>query len=193
MRLLRYVTLSLLLALPVSAAPKTPELRHLFLGAVYEEEMTPFVQGLVEAVQKGEPVVLVDVNSPGGSVAIGLAVADVMMAADKAGTKTLCVVDGMAASMGAYLLQACSYRVMTKRSQILFHEPSLSEVGGKEWTLRRAADHLADTNHRMAIFICGKLNISVPEYEKKIKDRDWWLSPQEAKDLGAVDLVVPVS
>lgn len=168
------------------------ELRHLNLGEVTVEGMTPLVRGLAAAVKNHEEVVIVDIDSPGGEVYTGLAVARIMIAADKAGTKTLCVVDGMAASMGAYLLQACSYRVMTRRSQILFHEPAVSEVGGKEGDLRRVADTLAELNHMLAIFVCGKLKISVPEFEARIKNRDYWLSPDEAMALGAVDVVIPV-
>jgi ATP-dependent protease ClpP protease subunit len=150
-----------------------------------------FIEDLGKAVARREKIVFVDINSPGGAVFAGLAMVQAMRNAEQAGTQTICRVDGLAASMGFVLLQSCSFRVMTKRSALMAHEVSVSETGGKPGDLRRMAQRIEDIGHLLAIIECARLNITLAEFEARIKDRDWFIGHEEALALGAVDLVVP--
>jgi ATP-dependent protease ClpP protease subunit len=161
------------------------------LGEVERDAVLPLVEQLVIAQEAHIPFVRIRINSPGGSVGIGLGLSGVIQDVRRSGTKVICVVDGKAASMAAYILQACSVRAMTPQSSIMFHEPSIS-ADGNQWGLLEVVQRLGEVNQRMAIFIAGRLKISLAEYKKRIRNRDWWLGKDEALAVGAVDVVLPL-
>lgn len=145
-------------------------------------------EGLQDAMDAHESEVIIDIDSPGGRVDVGLALLGVMDAARKQGIILTCRVDGMAASMAAIIFEAgCTTRTMTPTSSLLFHEPAVREAGGKEGDFRRLADTLADTNKRMAILVAPHLHMTARQYAAWIADRDRWVSADEAKEMGAVD------
>jgi ATP-dependent protease ClpP protease subunit len=131
------------------------------------------------------------IDSPGGSVDAGLKLVDVMRTAQRNGTKVTCIVDGWAASMAGYILQACDARYMTKQSAVMFHTVSVSFApGGNQWDVERFAQRMREINKVLAIFIAGRLRIPLAEYEDRVTDRDWWLGYEEALNVGAVDGVL---
>lgn len=135
-----------------------------------------------------EDIVIVDIDSPGGSVNVMLSIMRQMDQARKQGMTIRCRVDGMAASAAAVIFEtSCDIREMDSGASLLFHEPSLSDMGGKEGDLRRAADALADMNKRMAILVAPHLRMTAAQYIAWVADRDRWLSADEAKAMGAAD------
>lgn len=146
-----------------------------------------------DEVEKGALVIILDIDSPGGSVGAGLALIGTMKKARaESNVHFMCIVGGMAASMGAAILElGCDVRLMTPGSMLLFHEPSMWDVGGTEHDLRDLANKLADTNHYLAIMLAHRLGMSTEDFEARIKGRDWWLDSKEALDVGAVDQVIP--
>lgn len=122
---------ALLFATPSVAQPAPVEPRRLFLGPVTEEGIAPLMKGLREAIANHEDIVYIEIDSPGGSVSAGLQLQALMRKAEKAGVETVCLVDGHAASMAGFLLQECDVRMMTRRSDILYHEVSITfpEIG----------------------------------------------------------------
>jgi ATP-dependent protease ClpP protease subunit len=153
-------------------------------GAIDDASVAPLVAAL------GHPLeaFYLRIDSPGGSVSAGLELVTAMRAAQRRGTIIWCSVDGWAASMAAYVLQACNVRVMTKQSAIMFHTVSVPLTrGGNRWDFERLAQQLADANKMMAIFIAGRLNITLATYEANTRDRDWWVGYEEALVVGAVD------
>ncbi len=182
----------------VCALSKPPaakvEPRHIHLGAIKTPDIVPFAVDLREAINANEEEIIVDIDSPGGSVSVGLAIIALLNEAQAQGTSITCRVDGMAASMAAIVLAAgCDKRTMTVKSSIMYHEPSISDIDGKEWELRRWADRLADTNKRMAILVAPHLKHldgtrwTASEYMAWVADRDRWVSCDEALEMGAVD------
>jgi ATP-dependent protease ClpP protease subunit len=166
---------------PVDALVKTA-----YIGEVDADSLDAAAMVLMES----PPVVNLIIDSPGGSVRVGLVFVDLMRAAQANGTHIRCVVNGMAASMGAYILQACDQRLMTKQSAVMFHTVSVSGIEGTQYDLERVTEYLETLNHRLAIFIAGRLKISLADYEARVHDRDWWLGYEEALAVGAVDAVL---
>ena len=160
------------------------------LREIDEVSVEYFLEQFAARVDGGATEVLIDINSPGGSVFAGLDIIEAFRASEAKGVRTVCRVDGMAASMGALILQSCTERQMTKRSTVMFHEPEIGGVGGKSHELRRWAQTLEDLGHYLAILASARLNITVAEYEDRVRDRELWLSWDEALRLGAVDLLV---
>lgn len=131
------------------------------------------------SASRGKPL-SVRINSPGGSVWDGLAIAN---AIKRHGDVTT-VVDGLAASMGSIDFVAGKYRVMTVGSQIMIHNPA-SIAGGEAKDLRKEAGVLDTITDEMAKIYSeatgGKVSI---EKAREMMDAETWLTPSEAIDLG---------
>ncbi len=128
------------------------------------------------------------IDSPGGYVSSGLDFIDEMRAAQRRGVTVTCVVESAAYSMAAVILESCDIRLMKKQASIMFHTVSISGAeGGNQWTYERLVQAIAEYNKRLAIFVVGRLNISLECYEAHVKDKDWWLGYEEALDVGAID------
>jgi ATP-dependent Clp protease, protease subunit len=129
------------------------------------------------------------INSPGGSVTAGMAIYDTMQHI-KSDVVTICV--GLAASMGAFLLSAGTKgkRLALPHSRIMIHQP-LGGTGGR----RQATD--IDIEARQILRVRQELNQlmahhsgqSIAQIEKDT-DRDNFMSAEQAKEYGLIDLVV---
>lgn len=126
------------------------------------------------------------INSPGGSVTSGLSVYDTMQFVH-ADVETMCV--GQAASMGAFLLAAGApgKRRALPNSRMMLHQPS----GGSRGV---AAD--IEIQAREIMQMREQLNKLTAQHtgqsEDRIAedtDRDYWMSPDEAKEYGLIDEV----
>lgn len=142
----------------------------------------------------------VKINSPGGSVFDGMHLFDDVSAYSKRewddrplpkGTHHTTVVGrGMAASMGGILLQSFDTRVIGPECWILIHEIStmaagkLSEIREDSKFWDRVADRVADIFVRRSN---GK--ITRTQFKRKWDGKEWWLSSQEALELGFVDAI----
>ena len=125
------------------------------------------------------------INSPGGSVWEGLAIAAAIR--DHGDVETH--VDGLAASMGSVLFVSGSSRVMAKGSRLMIHNPS-SMAGGEAKDLRKEADVLDDIATDMAQMYAdaskGKLTA---EQARELMDAETWFSADEAVAVGLADRV----
>ena len=127
------------------------------------------------------------INSPGGSVAAGMAIYDTMNYI-KCDVSTICV--GMAASMGAFLLAggAEGKRYALPNSEIMIHQP----LGG---TKGQASDMEIDVRHMLRIKenLIGILaDNTCNDYDKVYADceRNNWMNPYEAMEYGLIDRVI---
>jgi ATP-dependent protease ClpP protease subunit len=173
-----------------------PEVPRVDVGEINVLTGLKIAEALRQAPEGSE--VALDIDSPGGSVGVGLGILDVMKDAKARGITISCRVGSgaMAASMaGIIFVVGCSTREMAPDAMLLFHEPAMGFEGGKEWEFRRAANHLADVNQRMAILVAAHLKHpdgsrwSATEYRAWIHERDRWASADEALAMGATDAV----
>ena len=127
------------------------------------------------------------INSPGGSVTAGLAIYDTMRYITSPVT-TVCM--GRAASMGAFLLSAGKpgMRFALPNSEIMIHQP----LGGYQG---QATD--IEIHAREILRIKERLNRLLAEhsgqsYETIVSatERDKFLTPEEALELGIIDRVL---
>lgn len=128
------------------------------------------------------------INSPGGSVTAGMAIYDTMQYI-KSEVVTICV--GLAASMGAFLLNAGAKgkRLALPHSRIMIHQPSggvgRSQATDIEIEAVRIVQVRKDLNELMAMH-SGQ---SVEKIEKD-SDRDFFMSAAQAKEYGLIDRVI---
>ncbi|MGB7086180.1 MAG: ATP-dependent Clp protease proteolytic subunit [Phormidesmis sp.] len=128
------------------------------------------------------------INSPGGSVTAGMAIYDTMQYI-KSEVVTICV--GLAASMGAFLLNAGAKgkRLALPHSRIMIHQPSggvgRSQATDIEIEATRIVKVRKDLNELMAMH-SGQ---SIDKIEKD-SDRDFFMSAAEAQEYGLIDRVI---
>ncbi|MEM9949588.1 MAG: ATP-dependent Clp protease proteolytic subunit [Cyanobacteria bacterium P01_D01_bin.36] len=128
------------------------------------------------------------INSPGGSVTAGMAIYDTMQYI-KSEVVTICV--GLAASMGAFLLNAGSKgkRLALPHSRIMIHQPS-GGVGRRQATdIEIEAARIVQVRRDLNELMASHSGKSVEEIAKD-SDRDYFMSAAEAKEYGLIDRVI---
>ena len=127
------------------------------------------------------------INSPGGSVSVGLAIYDTMRYI-KPEVSTICV--GMAASMGAILLGAGAKgkRFALPNSEIMVHQP-LGGISGQAEDIKIHADHILKTREKLNKILAQATGRTMEQISGDT-DRDNYLSAEEALEFGIIDKVI---
>ncbi|MGH9553191.1 MAG: Clp protease ClpP, partial [Terriglobales bacterium] len=161
----------------------------MFCDAVNWDTVKQSIQNLNQISRRfpGKPLT-VTLNSPGGSVIAGLALYDHIRDLSSRGHQTTVKCRGMAASMGGILLQAGDVRVVGPEAMVLIHEVSSGALG----KLSDMEDEVAFTRklwEKLAAILASRSTMSADEIMEKAHKFDWWLSAQEAVDLGFADQI----
>ena len=127
------------------------------------------------------------INSPGGSVVDGMAIYDAMQYI-KPDVRT--IANGMAASMGSVLLTggAKGKRFAMPNAEIMIHQPSGGSQG-KASDMEISWEHMKRTKDKMHELYVKHTNMDLDDVIQAL-DRDTWLTPDEAKELGIIDEVI---
>lgn len=163
--------------------------RIIFIGSPIDDLVANLVVAQLLFLEADDPDKDINlyINSPGGSVTAGLAVYDAIQYI-KSDVSTICV--GQAASMGAVLLAAGTLgkRYSLPHSRILLHQP----MGGFQG---QATD--IDIQAREILRMKEELN-KILHYHtqqplERIQDdtdRDFFMTPEQAKNYGLVDEII---
>jgi ATP-dependent Clp protease, protease subunit len=127
------------------------------------------------------------VNSPGGSVSAGLSIYDTMQFI-KPDVSTLCL--GMAASMGSFLLMAGAVgkRAALPNSRVMIHQPS-GGAQGQAADIEIQAREILKTREQLNRIYSDRTGQPVEKIAADM-ERDYWMSPAEAKAYGLIDQVL---
>ena len=127
------------------------------------------------------------VNSPGGSIAAGMAIIDTMHFI-KPEVSTVCV--GIAASMGAMILSqgAKGKRFTLPNSEVMIHQP-LTGIEGQASDIEITAKHILRSKETLYKMLVKATGITMEEITKDA-DRDYWMTSEEAKKYGIVDEII---
>ena len=163
--------------------------RIIFIGQPIDDNVanTVIAQMLFLEVEDPKKDIHLYINSPGGLVTSGLAIYDTMQYV-KPDVSTICM--GQAASAAALLLSAGTKgkRFSLPNANILIHQPmggargQASDVGIQARQILKIKDRLND------IFV--KHTGQPKEKIEKDTDRDFYMSPEEAKEYGIIDEVI---
>jgi ATP-dependent Clp protease protease subunit len=162
--------------------------RIIFLGDQIEDHMANLIiaQLLFLEAEDPERDISLYINSPGGVVTAGLAIYDTMQYL-RAPVSTICI--GMAASQAAVLLSAGAKgkRYALPNSRIMIHQGSGGFRGNTPDIMIQVKEleQLISLNHEILARHTGQT------VEKVTKDteRDYFMSPDEAKAYGIIDEV----
>ncbi len=127
------------------------------------------------------------INSPGGSISAGMAIYDTMQFI-KPDISTLCI--GMAASMGAFLLQAGTKgkRFVLPNSTVMIHQP-LGGFQGQATDIEIHAKYILSLRERLYALMAQHTGRAVEEIARD-SERDKFLTAIEAVEYGLVDKVL---
>ena len=127
------------------------------------------------------------INSPGGSVTAGMAIYDTMQYI-KPDVSTICI--GMAASMGAFLLNAGAKgkRFALPNSEIMIHKP-LGGAKGQATDIEIHAKWILKIKERLNKILSERTGQPIEKIQEDT-ERDNFMSAQEAKEYGLIDEVI---
>ncbi|MBW4501369.1 MAG: ATP-dependent Clp endopeptidase proteolytic subunit ClpP [Scytonema hyalinum WJT4-NPBG1] len=163
--------------------------RILFLGQPIDNNVANLIvaQLLFLDAEDSEKDIYMYINSPGGSVTAGMGIFDTMRHI-RPNICTICT--GLAASMGAFLLTAGTKgkRMSLPHSRIMIHQP-LGGAQGQATDIEIQAREILYHKQQLNQYLAE--NTGQP-YDKIAEDteRDFFMSPEEAKDYGLIDLVI---
>ncbi|MCB1219553.1 ATP-dependent Clp endopeptidase proteolytic subunit ClpP [bacterium] len=163
--------------------------RIIFIGAPIGDQLANAVIAQLLFLEKEDSTKDIDIyiNSPGGSVIDGLAIYDTMQLI-KPNVSTICV--GLAASMGAVLLAggAKGKRYSLPNSKVMIHQP-WGGFQGQASDIAIHARQMQDTKRRLNEILAKHSGQDISKVEQDT-DRDHFMSPQDAKDYGLIDMII---
>jgi len=163
--------------------------RIIFLGSEVNDVVANAIiaQMLFLEAEDPEKDIHLYVNSPGGSITAGMAIYDTMQFI-KADVSTICV--GMAASMGAFLLNAGAKgkRFALPNSEIMIHQP-LGGAQGQATDIEIRARRILKMRDKLNKILADRTGQPLERIEKDT-DRDYFMTAAEAQEYGIVDKVI---
>ena len=128
------------------------------------------------------------INSPGGSITAGMAIYDTMQYIN-CDVSTICI--GMAASMGAFLLQAGAKgkRMALPNSEILIHQPLMGGLQGQATDIKIHADHIVSLRSKLNRIMSERTGQPLEVIERDT-ERDHYMTAEEACAYGLIDKVI---
>lgn len=130
----------------------------------------------------------VEINSPGGSVFEGQRIYNALRGMSERGVAVTTTVNGLAASMGSVILMAGDERRMTSGSRVMIHEASTIAVGDAR-SLRKTSDLLESISSEIA-GIYAERTCGDEKEIRKMMHAETWMTADEAKDAGFVDVIL---
>ncbi len=166
--------------------------RIVFLGSKIDDAIANIVisQLLFLEAEDPEKDIYLYVHSPGGSVTAGLAIYDTIQHI-RPDVSTICM--GLAASMGAFLLSggAKGKRFSLPNARIMIHQP-LGGARGQAVDIEIQAKEILYLKQLLNELMASHTGQPIAQIEQDT-DRDFFMSPAEAKAYGLIDEVLSQS
>ncbi|MGK7912793.1 MAG: ATP-dependent Clp endopeptidase proteolytic subunit ClpP [Synechococcus sp.] len=163
--------------------------RIIFLGTDVSDASANLIVAQMLYLESDDPEkdIFLYINSPGGSVYSGMAIYDTMQHIQP-DVSTICV--GLAASMGAFLLAAGAKgkRMALPHARIMIHQP-LGGAQGQATDIEIQAKEILYIKDNLNQLLVDHTGQPLERIEEDT-DRDFFMSPDEARDYGLVDRVV---
>jgi ATP-dependent Clp protease, protease subunit len=162
----------------------------LFIGTPIDDHVANLVTAQLLFLEAEDPErdIQLYINSPGGSITAGMAIYDTMQYV-RPDVVTTCV--GQAASIAALLLAAgaAKKRFSLPNSRILIHQPWMSGLSGQATDIDIHAKEILRMRSVINQLLADHCSQPVSKIEKDV-ERDFIMSPQQAKEYGLVDEII---
>src|SRR5919197_5690952 len=163
--------------------------RIVFLGTPVDDQIANLIVAQLLHLESEDPDkdISLYINSPGGSVYAGLAIYDTMQFI-KPDVQTICV--GIAMSMGALLLAggAEGKRMALPNAKILIHQVS-SGFQGQATDIEIQAREIISLKRRLEEIYATHTSQDIEKVSRDM-ERDYFMTPEEAKEYGIIDTII---
>jgi len=163
--------------------------RIIFIGTPIDDQVANLVIAQLLFLQSEDPEkdIAVYVNSPGGQVTAGLAIYDTMQYV-RPPVSTICI--GMACSMGAVLLAggAAGRRYALPHANILIHQP-WGGMQGQASDIQIHAKEILRTRELLNSILAKHTRQPIERVQQDT-ERDYFLTPEQAKAYGLIDDII---
>lgn len=163
--------------------------RIIFIGTSLDDDIANLIiaQLLFLESEDTEKDINLYINSPGGSVTAGLAIYDTMQFI-RSQISTTCM--GQAASMAALLLAAGTKgkRFSLPHARVLIHQP-MGGVQGQATDIDIQTKEILRIRERVNEILVNHTGQPLEKIQKDT-DRDFFMSPEQAKEYGIIDEVI---
>ncbi|WP_214825222.1 ATP-dependent Clp endopeptidase proteolytic subunit ClpP [Exiguobacterium algae] len=163
--------------------------RIILLGSAIDDNVANSIvaQLLFLAAEDPDKDISLYINSPGGSITAGMAIYDTMNFI-KPNVSTICI--GMAASMGAFLLQAGEKgkRFALPNAEIMIHQP-LGGTQGQASDIKIHAERIIRMREKLNQIMADNTGQPLEVIERDT-ERDYFMSADQAQDYGLIDKVM---
>jgi len=163
--------------------------RIIFVGTPLDDQVASLVVAELLHLESEEPDrdISIYINSPGGSVYAGLMIYDAMQFV-RPEIQTTCV--GIAVAMGALLLAggAQGKRTALPNAKILLHQLS-GGFEGQATDIEIQAREVINVKRRLEEIVAEHTGQPLARVSKDM-ERDYFLTPEEAREYGIIDRVI---
>jgi|TARA_R110000765_G_scaffold357069_1_gene447157 ATP-dependent Clp endopeptidase proteolytic subunit ClpP len=125
-------------------------------------------------------------SSPGGSIIDGFELFDHIQSLRNNGHHITTGTLGMAASMAGILLQAGDVRWVGHQAWVMIHRAAFG-AWGKTYEIEDEVEFVKRIEERCLDIFTTRSKLTKQKIKKNWDRKDWWISAEEAKDLGLVD------
>ena len=163
--------------------------REIWISGEINSELADAVISQILHLDAEDPAseITLYINSPGGSVAAGLSIYDVMQAVT-ASIRTVCV--GTAASMAAVLFAAGKRREIMKHGEVMIHDPLVSGgISGSALAVQDKSDRLMAKRKVLCGILAEHTGKSLKQIYK-VTGKDTYFGADEAVQYGLADAVI---
>jgi ATP-dependent Clp protease protease subunit len=163
--------------------------RVILLSGEIEDDMSTILCSQLLYLEKQDPTkpIFMYINSPGGQITSGLAIADTMAFIE---CPVYAIAMGQACSMGSYLLTIADKRLSLPSTRIMYHSLSGGVVGNYH-DMKVQMTESEFLQNALITKIHEKSNGTMTLDEvKRITERDWFMSAEEALSYGLIDGII---
>lgn len=133
--------------------------------------------------------ITIELNTPGGSIVDGFAMFDEIKRLRKQGYIFTVRVLGMAASMGAVLLQAADHREVGENSLVMIHRAAFGAIG-KAYEVEDELEFVKKLEGKISAIFSERSGRPIEDFQEFFsKRKDLWFDAEEAVAAGLADEV----
>ena len=163
--------------------------REIWISGEINSELADAVISQILHLDAEDPAaeITLYIDSPGGSVAAGLSIYDVMQAVT-ADIHTVCV--GTAASMAAVLFAAGDRREILRHGEVMIHDPLVSGgISGSALAIQDKSDRLMAKRKVLSGILAQHTGKTLRQIYK-VTGKDTYFGAEEAVAFGLADSIV---
>jgi len=146
-------------------------------------EISKSMQNIEEHCFKTNKNIEVYINSPGGFLDSCISIISTLKNSEFEMTTDI---TGVAYSAGAFIALAGDYRKISKFGSIMLHTPSFI-IGEKLEDSENYIQHTREHFDRFIKHLIKDTKLSFNTFKQRCNNKDWYLSPLEAKKIGIIN------